>query len=141
MKSFQKTFRVPFHELDPGGVLFYAHLFSHAHEAYAALLAEAGFSLKACLETGEYLIPLVHAEAEYLHPLQLDDDICVTVSTTSIGNSSMSFSYTFHKGGLLCAMASTTQVFLDRQTKKPVPLPETLRQGLEETSGNNYPVQ
>ncbi len=141
MKSLQKTFRVPFHELDPGGVLFHAHLFSHAHEAYAALLAETGCSLKDFLETGKYLIPLVHAEADYLHPLQLDDEICVTVSTTSIGNSSMSFSYTFHKGDLLCATASTTQVFLDSQNKKPVPLPEALRQGLQETASNSYPVQ
>ncbi|HDK37519.1 MAG TPA: acyl-CoA thioesterase, partial [Thiolapillus brandeum] len=59
MKSFQHHFQVPFHELDPGGVMFYAHLFSHAHDGYAALLAETGWSLKAMLNAGDYLVPLV----------------------------------------------------------------------------------
>lgn len=130
MKSFRKTFQVPFHELDPGGVLFHAHLFNHAHEAYASLLAEAGCSIKTLLKEGKYLIPLVHAEADYLHPLRLDDEICIAVMPTAIGNSSLDFSYTFQKDGLLCAKARTTHVFLGKDKGTPVTVPEKLRKGL-----------
>ncbi|WP_456405106.1 acyl-CoA thioesterase [Thiolapillus sp.] len=130
MRSFKTTFRVPFHELDPAGVLFHAHLFSHAHEAYAGLLAKAGFSLKAFLDAGDYLIPLAHAEADYLQPLQLDDEVCITVKLASIGNSSLGFSYRFQNGEVLCATASTTHVFLDRRSRQPVSVPEALRQKL-----------
>ncbi len=111
--------------------MFHAHLFSHAHNAYAALLSAAGYSLKDLLQTGDYLVPLVHAEADYLHPLRLDDEVCITVTLTSTGNSSLHFSYKFHKSGTLCATAATTHVFLCKRSKTPVTIPEKLRQGLK----------
>ncbi|WP_456416019.1 acyl-CoA thioesterase [Thiolapillus sp.] len=129
MKSFQQTFQVPFHELDPGGVMFHAHLFSHAHNAYAALLSEAGHSLKTILAS-DYLLPLAHAEADYLHPLLLDDEVRITVFPASVGNSALHFSYEFHKEDMLCATAATSHVFLCKASKTPVAVPENLRQNL-----------
>ncbi len=111
--------------------MFHAHLFSHAHNAYSALLSEAGYSLKAILLAGDHLVPVVHAEADYLHPLLLDDEVCVTVFLTSAGNTSLSFSYKFHKDDMLCATAATTHVFLRRDSRTPVAIPEKLRQGLQ----------
>lgn len=134
MKSFEHIFQVPFHELDPGGVMFHAHLFSHAHNAYAALLSEAGYSLKTILLAGDYLVPLVHAEADYLHPLLLDDRVCITVALASANNSSLSFSYKFYKDDMLCATAATTHVFLRKGSRTPVAIPEKLRQGLRDYS-------
>ncbi|HID44864.1 MAG TPA: acyl-CoA thioesterase [Chromatiaceae bacterium] len=126
MKPFKYSFQVPFQELDPAGILFFARLFDHAHDAWAALMAQTGHSLKSLLEAGNYLIPLAHAEADYLHPLKLDDSICITVTPEAVGNSSLGFSYRFHKGEILCATARTTHVFVDRQTGKPVPVPKKL---------------
>ena len=110
--------------------MFYAHLFSHAHNAYSALLSEVGYSLKTILLASDYLIPVVHAEADYLHPLLLDDEVCVTMFLASAGNSSLHFSYEFHKKNTLCATAATTHVFLCKNNKTPVIVPAKLRQGL-----------
>ncbi|HEC07033.1 MAG TPA: acyl-CoA thioesterase [Thiolapillus brandeum] len=134
MKPFEYCFQVRFQDLDPAGILFFARLFDHVHDAYAALLADAGYSLKAILESGEYLIPLVHAEADYLQPLRLDDHVCVTVTAEATGNSSLNFSYTFHKDGTRCAIARTTHVFIGSRSKKPVPVPEQLLRRLASSS-------
>lgn len=131
MKSFKHHFQVPFHELDPGGILFFSHLFSHAHDAYAGLLAETGCSLKSFLDAGGYLIPLVHAEADYRQPLQLDDQVFITVVPAAPGNSSLSFSYSFHKDGICCANAKTTHVFLHKDNRQPAPVPDKLRKALK----------
>ncbi|WP_457667277.1 acyl-CoA thioesterase [Thiolapillus sp.] len=126
MKPFEYHFQVRFQDLDPAGILFFARLFDHVHDAYAALLADVGFSVKTILETGEYLVPLVHAEADYLHPMRLDDPVRVTVIAQTSGNSSLSFSYTFYKDSTCCATAKTTHVFIDGHSRKPVSAPEML---------------
>lgn len=132
MKSFRYRFRIPFHEVDAAGIMFHAHLFSHAHEAYAALMREMGLDLKFLLEEGRYLIPLVHVEADFRLPMALDDEIEVTMRATPPGRSSFGFHYTFHREGLLCATAITRHLLLNRTSHKPVPLLSELKQKLQE---------
>jgi len=133
MKSFRHRFRIPFHEVDAAGVMFHAHLFSHAHEAYAALMREMGLDLKTLLEEGRYLVPLVHAEADFRLPMELDDEIEVTLQATPPGGSSFGFHYAFHREGRLCATAITRHVFLNRGSQEPATLPPELKQKLQES--------
>lgn len=132
MNRFLFHFSVPFHEVDGAGVLFFSHLFSHAHDAYAALLRESGFSLKTVLEEGRYLIPLVHAEADYHHPLLLDDAIEVQVGVTRLGGSSMQFRHEFLHREQLCATAHTTHVFRLAEKGQATPIPARLRKALSD---------
>ena len=133
MKSFRHRFRIPFHEVDAAGLMFHAHLFSHAHDAYAALMREMGLDLKTVLEEGRYLLPLVHAEADFRLPMGLDDEIEVTLEAAPPGKSSFGFRYAFHRKGELCATAVTRHVFLNRETGKPAALPPAFRQQLQES--------
>ena len=130
MTSFEHRFRVRFQDLDPAGILFFARLFDHAHDAYAALLSEAGYSLKSVLEAGHIRIPLVHAEADYRQPLRLDDLIVVKTSATHYGKTSLRIDYQFLRDEICCATATTTHVFTDARTLQPVPVPQALRRCL-----------
>ncbi len=133
MKSFRHRFTVPFHEVDAAGLMFHAHLFSHAHDAYAALMREMGLDLKTLLEEGRYLLPLVHAEADFRLPMTLDDDIEVTVEATPPGTSAFGFRYAFRREGRLCASVITRHVFMNRESQEPVALPPEFRRKLQES--------
>ncbi len=123
-------FRVPFDQLDPGGILFYGHLFTHAHHALEALLREIGWGLAELLAEERYRLPLVHAEADFHAPLQLDAQIDVTVAVRHIGEHSFILGYRFLHEEVLCATVGTAHVLVDAGNGRPTPLPEELRQAL-----------
>lgn len=131
MKRFCHHFRVPFHELDPGGVLFHAHVFTHAHQAYEALMRELGWGLAAVLREGKLAIPLVEAHAEYLRPLHLDDRIEIQVGTAEIGKRSFTLEYRFLREKGHCVLVKTTHVTVERRSGEAVPLPAELAAALE----------
>ena len=128
---FKYKFSIPFHQVDGAGVLFYAHLFTHAHDAYSALMSACSYPLRKLLEDGEYLAPIVHAEADYNYPVQHGDEIDIEVRVKKIGNSSIVIMYRFNVADRCCATATTTHVFLDRDNKQPVGIPSVLSAELQ----------
>ncbi len=130
-------FRVPFDQLDPGGILFYGHLFTHAHHAFETLLREIGWGLVELLAEERYRLPVVHAEADYHAPLQLDAQIDVVVAVRHIGERSFTLGYRFLHEEVLCATVGTAHVLVDAGNSRPAPLPEALRQALSRYCESN----
>jgi YbgC/YbaW family acyl-CoA thioester hydrolase len=130
MKPFRHHFRVPFHELDPAGVLFHAHVFGHAHQAYEELLQELGWSLAALLKEGRLALPLVEAHADYQRPLHLDDQVEIQVGVVGIGNTSFTLQYRFLRGEAPCVRVRTSHVTVDRRSGEAIPLPVGLATAL-----------
>lgn len=126
MKPFHHRFRVPFHELDPGGVLFFAHLLVHAHQSYEEMMREIGEGLGELLAGGRHALPIVHTTADYFHPLKLDDAVEVQLEVTDIGTTSFELEYRFLRDGLECASATTRHVLLGLEDGRPTPLPAGL---------------
>ncbi len=123
-------FQVPLQEVDHAGVMFFAHLFSHAHDAYADLMESIGFPLHQVIEAGKYHIPLVHAEADYLAPLGHGQWVETQIHIDSLGNSSFSLKYEFSTNEGLCARACTRHVFIGSNTGSSVSIPDHFRQRL-----------
>jgi len=123
-------FTLPLQEVDHAGVMFFAHLFSHAHDAYAELMQSMGFPLHQIIDAGEYHIPLVHAEADYMAPMRHGQQIEVRILIESPVNSSFALKYEFITNDELCARASTRHVFIDAGTGNPISIPDDLRQKL-----------
>ena len=123
-------FKVPLQETDHAGVMFFAHLFAHAHDAYAWLMESLGFPLHKIIEAGDYHIPLTHAEADYLAPMRHGQSVQVMIDTERLGNSSFTLKYEFHSDDGLCARASTRHVVIDPGMGSPVAIPDNLRQEL-----------
>ena len=123
-------FQVRLQEVDHAGVMFFAHLFSHAHDAYAELMQSLGFPLQQIIETGAYHIPLVHAEADYLAPMRHGQLVEVQITIERLGNSSFSLQYEFSSDNGLCARANTRHVFIGAGTGSSMSLPDNLRQKL-----------
>jgi 1,4-dihydroxy-2-naphthoyl-CoA hydrolase len=126
----EHKFQIRLQEVDHAGVMFFAHLFSHAHDAYAEMMQSMGFPLQQIIAAEEYHIPLVHAEADYTAPLRHGQLAEVRIYIESLGNSSFTLNYEFNTGDGLCARASTRHVVMDPGTGRSISIPDDLRQKL-----------
>ncbi len=126
-ESFQYQFMVSLHDIDAAGVLFFAHLFRRAHDAYETWMEVSGFPLDAMIRDGDLALPLVHAEADYRRPMRHGDKVCVLLSVAEVGTSSFKIDYRFQtQDGDLAATARTVHVCVTAETGRPQPLPEAL---------------
>jgi 1,4-dihydroxy-2-naphthoyl-CoA hydrolase len=127
--DFEHRFRVALHDTDAAGVLFFAHLFRHAHDAYEAWMARLGFPLDAMLRDATLKLPIVHAEADYRRPMRHGDRITTRLQVADLGDSAFSIAYQFHaETGELAASAKTVHVGLGADGRRG--LPDALRQAL-----------
>lgn len=128
---FTQDLRIQLYDTDAAGRLFFAHLFRHAHDAFEAFMDHLGFPLDRLISGGEVLLPLVHAEADYLRPLCHGDQARVSLTIEDIRNRSFAVSYRFETDpGQLVATARTIHVQI-RPDGSPGPgLPEALRAAL-----------
>jgi 1,4-dihydroxy-2-naphthoyl-CoA hydrolase len=124
------SFRVRLHDIDAAGVMFFGHLFRHAHDAYESFMAGLGWPLADLIQTGVRL-PLVHAEADYRQPLRHGEEIRVELACEDLGLSSFTIGYRFcdAQGGLR-ATARTVHVHLGPDSAGKAPLPEAIRSAL-----------
>jgi 1,4-dihydroxy-2-naphthoyl-CoA hydrolase len=129
--AFEYVFTVPLHDIDAAGIMFFGHLFRHAHDAYEAFMTAIGFPLDGIIREGRWRLPLVHAEADYRIPLRHGDATGVEVRPAKVGNSSFTLDYRFatcEKG--ICATARTVHVHSRPDGLATAPLPLELREAL-----------
>lgn len=116
-ETFIYRFRVPFHQVDRAGILFFAHVFTHAHDAYEAFMRQEGLELGEVVDAGKVSIPLVHAQADYHYPLRHGDDIRVELSVGATGKTSVAVEYGFFNAeNIRCVTVNTVHVFVRKTT-------------------------
>ncbi len=123
------AFDVRLHDVDHAGVMFFARLFVHAHDAYEAFMAHLGLDLCALVRTGERL-PIVHASADYFQPLRHGEQITVALEIEVLGETSFTVAYVFHNAAGMLAKVRTVHVHLDPHANIAATLHPTLRQSL-----------
>lgn len=121
------AFTVRLHDVDAAGVLFFARLFVHAHDAYEDFMASQGRGLDKLIGAGVRL-PLAHASADYLAPLLHGERVSVTLEVEKLGRTSFTLAYAFRCGDEVRARLHTVHVYLGEHDKTPSPLPEEIRQ-------------
>jgi YbgC/YbaW family acyl-CoA thioester hydrolase len=94
-QSFEDTFRVPFHEVDAVGVMFFAHLFTHAHTSYERFMASLGLDLGGLSAAHDLALPIVHAHADYHAPFTPGLEATVGLRIARLGESSFTTAYAF----------------------------------------------
>jgi YbgC/YbaW family acyl-CoA thioester hydrolase len=120
---------IRFQDVDGAAIVFYSRFFEYFHDAYAAFLRHHGISLAEAVRSGEWLAPLAHAEAEYVHPLKFGDSAVVEIVRARIGTSSLRVGYRIVLAGTstVCTVGQTVHVMVDRETFRPMPVPEPVR--------------
>ncbi len=113
-------------DTDATGVLYFAQQFSMALKTWESFLAYSGLSLGEILETADFLMPIVHAEADYKAPLRVGDRIEIDIAVEKIGTTSFSTSFRLMKEGSLVGTVKLVHVTVSKVNKEPTPLPKSL---------------
>ncbi len=131
MRDYQHKITIPFHDIDAAGIVFFAHLFRYAHEAYEHFMSAIGHSLADVINEGNYLLPLVHAEADYKKPLHHNETVTIELVVKKLGDTSYILHYHFLAANdELRAEVETIHVTLDAKNQQPVSIPDSLRLAL-----------
>ena len=74
---------------------------------------------------------IVASSCQYHAPLAYPDELVGTLRVMKLGNSSVTYEVTVARAGApVAATASLTHVFVDRETRRPTPIPEPIRTAL-----------
>ena len=118
---------VRFQDVDAAQIVFYPRVLEYFSDAYVAMLLAGGFDLPGELALGS-LLPLVHAEADYLKPLRFGDATHVEVARVRLGETSFTVGYRVRlASGRAAAIGQTVHVCLDRASFRPQAIPERVR--------------
>jgi 1,4-dihydroxy-2-naphthoyl-CoA hydrolase len=132
----KKTY-LKFYFTDAAGILFFANIFLIAHDVYEDILRELGFSIREIIEKRDFLLPLVHSEADYKLPLKAGDKLTINAYISRLGETSFTIAYQFLNGeNAIAASAQTVHVAIDKKSGKKRPMPDELKKGLGKFSGS-----
>lgn len=133
MFTYETTVRL--HHTDAAGLLFFAQQFTLAHDAYETLMESIGYAFAPLIRTSSYLLPIVHAEGDYLAALSTGDKITINVTAERIGDTSFTLSYTLLRDGSEpVGTVKTVHVLIDKRHNQPLSLLPDLREKLERIS-------
>jgi YbgC/YbaW family acyl-CoA thioester hydrolase len=126
--SFRATVPVRFQDVDAGGVLFFGRIFDYCHQAYEELIASSGTDHARYFAGGDFLVPIAHAEADYVKPIRHGERVTVDIDVTRVGRASFRLRYRVAGlSGDLRATVETVHAFVEFKSMKPIPIPDPLR--------------
>lgn len=127
--AYTYTWKIRSGDTDFSGLVYTPEVINCITEAAQDFLSEVGFSITSAQERG-VLYPAVHAEADYLGPMTIDDRLTIEM-TPEIGSTSV----TFHTTGTITDIVfegQITLVFVDAYSMDPLRVPEDVRGSLAE---------
>ena len=128
---FHHVLRARFQDIDGAGILFFGRNFDYFHDAYVAFLEALEMPLHKNLDNEDYLIPLVHAEADFSAPIRFGDRCDVQIRVARLGTTSYTLSYTLvGDQQQVLTKGQTVHCCVDRQSFAACTLPERLKQAL-----------
>jgi YbgC/YbaW family acyl-CoA thioester hydrolase len=129
---FNSFTKVYFYDADPAGIIFYASLFKFAHAAYEDFMRSLNIGRDLFFDR-EVVLPIVHAEGDYLRPIKVGDELIIDVWVSQLMNSSFELSYKIHQVDLhVSATAKTVHVCVSKKSFKKTELPKELYSKLSE---------
>jgi len=123
--------RVRLRDTDATGVLYFTEQLRMAVEAFEAGLEASHFSLKNLLNSN-YLLPIVHVEADYKAPLAVGDSLEVSLRVVKLGDTSFTLQSVFHapEQKKEVGKVEIVHVVIERKNKTPASIPDFLREVL-----------
>jgi YbgC/YbaW family acyl-CoA thioester hydrolase len=128
----EHTHIIKLHETDAAGIMFFGNVFSIVHDVYEVMLNRMGFTFRKRWDEQEFLLPLVHAEADYFQPLRPGDKITVALRVEKIGTTSFVLGYNLTRDGKPVGKARTAHVAVDPITFEKKSLSPAFKKHLEE---------
>lgn len=129
--AFALELPIRFQDVDAAGIIFYPRVLELCHDVYVEFLASVGYPLPEMLK-GPFIIPIRHAEADYLRPLRFGDRVEVAIIAAQTGprlpptEVTLGYHISNIENDEPAAVAQTVHTFVDRRSLERVPIPEGL---------------
>lgn len=123
--------KVRMHDTDVAGIIYFQKQFRFAHDALEDFAESEGIKFAEVFANNDYVFVIVHAEADYMAPLMLGDNLDIQVGVEHIGNSSFAIRYLIYKAGNLAGTVKTVHVTLDGKARTKIPIPNDLLKALK----------
>lgn len=113
-------------DTDASGVIYFTNAQVIAMEAFEDFIHKNGYCLDSMITEGDYLLPVVHTEADYLSAMRVGDELNVQMVVSHIGSSSFSIKYNIFslRTDLVVATILITHVVMFKDTKSAAPIPQ-----------------
>jgi len=132
---FFSDYKIKFGQCDPGGILYFTALFDLAHWVYEDMLLES-LPENNYFNHDQIVIPLVHAEADYISPLKLHQKVTVRLTVGEIKTTSYQLITEFYdQSEILSAKVKTVHVCVNKDSFDKTEIPDDLREALSKHSG------
>ncbi|HML07969.1 MAG TPA: thioesterase family protein [Xanthobacteraceae bacterium] len=130
--AFSRSVPVRFSHCDPAGIVYFPHYF----DMFNGLIEdwytqELGYDYARLIMGSQYGFPFVHIECDFMIPSRIGEVIDLTLLVERIGRSSLGIAIVCHQDGLERLRARMVTAMMSLQTRKPVPLPQALRDAVE----------
>ena len=130
--AFTRSIPVRFSHCDAAGIVYFPHYF----DMFNGLIEdwygqELGHDYAEFIMGRRYGFPFVHIECDFKIPSRMGETIDLTLLVERVGRSSLGINIVCHLNGLERLRARLITVMMSLKTRKPVRLPETLRDKIE----------
>ena len=129
--------RVRYADTDAMGVVYYANYLAFFESARVEYIRAIGCSYRAMEESG-VVAAVTEAHCKYVAPARFDDLLTIYVRIERLRKVSMSFSYEVWRDedSSLLTEGTTSHACLNRQTLRPMALPEAFRSAVLSYEGS-----
>lgn len=127
---FRSRFTLKFRDADPAQIMYFGNLFNFAHDAFEEFVVHAGYTYREWFSKDLHIIPIRHAEADFLAPLRPGLTYEIDVVVALMRETSFQMKYTFLHEGRVHGQVKMVHSVLDPKTMEKMPLPQTMRERL-----------
>src|SRR5262245_18613069 len=125
MHRYKRTIRLS--ETDVTGVIYFSELLKLGLETFEDFLAGRGFTLHQMMEKTDFLMPIVHAEADFCGPLRVGDLVEIQLQPPHLGNSSFTLSCCMMLNGKEMGKTKIVHVCTSKKKGASIPIPEQIK--------------
>jgi acyl-CoA thioester hydrolase/1,4-dihydroxy-2-naphthoyl-CoA hydrolase len=129
--KFKTQTRLKFRQADPAQMMYFANVFSLAHDAFEEFIVAAGYKWEDWFSDSLHMIPIRHAEADYKSPFIPGQLYEIAVTVASLGTTSFKMKYVFTQNNRLHATVTMVHSVLDPKTRQKIPLPTVMSERLK----------
>ncbi len=131
MYQFETSIRVRYAETDQMGYVYYGNYATYYEVTRVEALRSLGISYKILEENG-VLMPVLENWSKYIRPAKYDDLLTIKLILKEMPAMRINFEYeVFNEDKKLINLGSTTLVFLDKSSGKPIQVPDVVQDVLK----------
>lgn len=123
MTSAESRVRVRYKETDQMGIAHHANYIVWFEIGRTDLCRVVGFPYTE-IESRGFILVVTEIQCRYRIPFRYDDEVLICTTVGELASRSMTFAYELYRGETLHATGTSSHMWVDAETRKPVRAPE-----------------